>query len=110
MIRSELEALRLDSALEALAVARAHRSEGNTALAPFREIGKTARREVRQETFENLSYDEAVSRLEERAKEHERRLARSEDARRLIERVRSLIVGDLAGEEADHRSEPGDRA
>jgi len=94
MIRTDLEALRLDTALEALAVARSRRSEAYTSLSPFRDMGPSGRREIRPETFDNLSYDDAVSRLEQRAKEHERRLAVSENARPLIERIRSLIVGD----------------
>lgn len=102
MIRNDLEALRLDSALEALAVARARRSLANSALLPFRDIATSGKREVRPETFDNLSYDEAVSRLEERAREHQRRLAKVEDARQLIERVRSLIVGDTLAGGDDH--------
>jgi GAF domain-containing protein len=94
MIRNDLEFLRLDAALEAVAAARAQRAEARAARVEVRQTATDTRRGDRRETREDLTYEEAVRRLEEHTREHEASVARLAETRRLLQSVRSLMTAE----------------
>ena len=94
MIRNDLEFLRLDAALEAVAVARALRAEARAALVEVRLAATDANRQDRREIPEDLTYEEAVRCLEEQTREREASIARLEETRRLLESVRSFMTSE----------------